>query len=186
MRDQRKVVGHAVRAMYLYTAMADLAVELHDPALKRLRSAVERRDENQDVRHGWPRPVAHNEGFTHDYDLPNETAYAETCASVALIFWAQRMLHFDLDGRYADILELALYNGALSGLSRDGSHYFYANPLESNGSAERWEWHTCPCCTMNVGRWHRWAAISSRRRLTASRSISTAAFRPWWRSPALK
>jgi DUF1680 family protein len=62
------------------------------------------------------------------------------------------MLHLDLDGRYADILELALYNGALSGLSRDGEHYFYANPLESNGSAERWVWHNCPCCTMNVSR----------------------------------
>ena len=97
-------------------------------------------------------PSAHNEGFTHDYDLPNETAYAETCASVALIFWAQRMLHLDLDGKYADILETALYNGALSGLSRDGEHYFYANPLESDGSAERWDWHTCPCCTMNVSR----------------------------------
>ncbi|HEY0854075.1 MAG TPA: beta-L-arabinofuranosidase domain-containing protein, partial [Devosia sp.] len=97
-------------------------------------------------------PSAHNEGFTHDFDLPNQTAYAETCASVALIFWAQRMLHLDLDGKYADILELALFNGALSGLSRDGEHYFYANPLESNGSAERWAWHTCPCCTMNVSR----------------------------------
>jgi hypothetical protein len=71
---------------------------------------------------------------------------------VALIFWAQRMLHLDLDGKYADVLELALFNGALSGLSRDGEHYFYANPLESNGSAERWAWHTCPCCTMNVSR----------------------------------
>ena len=97
-------------------------------------------------------PSAQNEGFTHDFDLPNETAYAETCASVALIFWAQRMLHLDLDGKYADILELALYNGALSGLSRDGEHYFYANPLESDGTAERWDWHTCPCCTMNVSR----------------------------------
>ena len=97
-------------------------------------------------------PSAHNEGFTHDYDLPNETAYAETCASVALIFWAQRMLHLDLDGQYADVLERALYNGALSGLSRDGRHYFYANPLESNGTPARWEWHACPCCTMNVAR----------------------------------
>ena len=80
-------------------------------------------------------PSAHNEGFTHDFDLPNETAYAETCASVALIFWAQRMLHLDLDGQYADMLELALFNGALSGLSRDGEHYFYANPLESRRHA---------------------------------------------------
>ena len=62
------------------------------------------------------------------------------------------MLHFDLDGRYADAMELALYNGALTGLSRDGAHYFYANPLESRGQHRRWAWHACPCCTMNVSR----------------------------------
>lgn len=153
VREQRKVVGHAVRAMYLYTAMADLAVELDDPALKQACEALWRdvMDTKMYVTAGLG-PSAHNEGFTVDYDLPNQTAYAETCASVALIFWAQRMLHLDLDGKYADVMELALYNGALSGLSRDGEHYFYANPLESNGSAERWEWHTCPCCTMNVSR----------------------------------
>ena len=97
-------------------------------------------------------PAAANEGFTEAYDLPNATAYAETCASVALIFWAQRMLHLDLDGRYADMLELALYNNALCGLSRDGEHYFYSNPLDSDGRHERWAWHTCPCCTMNASR----------------------------------
>ena len=97
-------------------------------------------------------PEESNEGFTEPYDLPNETAYAETCASVALVFWAHRMLHLDLDGRYADVMELALYNGALSGLSRDGTHYFYANPLESRGQHRRWAWHLCPCCTMNVSR----------------------------------
>ena len=97
-------------------------------------------------------PSASNEGFTKDYDLPNDTAYAETCASVALIFWAQRMLNIDCDGAYADVLELALYNGALSGLSREGTRYFYQNPLESDGSHKRWEWHPCPCCTMNVAR----------------------------------
>jgi DUF1680 family protein len=90
-------------------------------------------------------PAAANEGFTEAYDLPNATAYAETCASVALIFWAQRMLHLDLDGRYADMLELALYNNALGGLSRDGEHYFYSNPLDSDGRHQRWAWHTCPC-----------------------------------------
>ena len=79
-------------------------------------------------------PSASNEGFTSDYDLPNDTAYAETCASVAFIFWAQRMLNLELDGRYADLLERALYNGALSGLSRDGEHYFYENKLESDGT----------------------------------------------------
>ena len=153
VRDQRKVVGHAVRAMYLYTAMADLAAELGDAELKRACEALwaDVMDTKMYVTAGLG-PSAHNEGFTVDYDLPNQTAYAETCASVALIFWAQRMLHLDLDGRYADILELALFNGALSGLSRDGTHYFYANPLESDGRPTRWDWHTCPCCTMNVSR----------------------------------
>ena len=97
-------------------------------------------------------PEKSNEGFTEPYDLPNETAYAETCASVALIFWAQRMLHLDLDGRYADVMELALFNGALTGLARDREHYFYSNPLESRGQHRRWAWHICPCCTMNVSR----------------------------------
>jgi DUF1680 family protein len=153
VREQDKVVGHAVRAMYLYSGMADLAYETGDAALAATLETLwsDVMDTKMYITAGLG-PSAHNEGFTHDFDLPNETAYAETCASVALIFWAQRMLHLKLDGRYADILETALYNGALSGLSRDGTHYFYANPLESTGSAERWEWHTCPCCTMNVAR----------------------------------
>jgi len=153
VREQDKVVGHAVRAMYMYTAMADLAADLGDPALKR---ACEVLWEDATARRMYVTaglgPAAANEGFTTDYDLPNDTAYAETCASVALIFWAQRMLNLDLDGKYADALELALYNGALSGLSRDGEHYFYQNPLESDGTHTRWEWHPCPCCTMNVSR----------------------------------
>ena len=153
VREQDKVVGHAVRAMYMYTAMADLAVELNDAALKKACETLwsDVMETKMYVTAGLG-PSAHNEGFTHDYDLPNQTAYAETCASVALIFWAQRMLHLDLDGKYADVLELALFNGALSGLSRDGEHYFYANPLESDGTPSRWAWHTCPCCTMNVSR----------------------------------
>ncbi|WEJ57234.1 beta-L-arabinofuranosidase domain-containing protein [Devosia sp. FJ2-5-3] len=153
VREQDKVVGHAVRAMYLYTAMADLAAELGDADLKRACEVLwdDVMQTKMYVTAGLG-PSAHNEGFTHDFDLPNQTAYAETCASVALIFWAQRMLHLDLDGKYADILELAMFNGALSGLSRDGEHYFYANPLESDGTPTRWDWHTCPCCTMNVSR----------------------------------
>jgi uncharacterized protein len=153
VRQQTKVVGHAVRAMYMYTAMADLAVELNDEGLKHACETLWKdvMATKMYITAGLG-PSPHNEGFTHDYDLPNETAYAETCASVALIFWAQRMLHLDLDGQYADVLERALYNGALSGLSRDGRHYFYANPLESNGAPTRWDWHTCPCCTMNVAR----------------------------------
>lgn len=153
VREQDKVVGHAVRAMYLYTAMADLAAELGDAGLKRACEVLwdDVMETKMYVTAGLG-PSAQNEGFTHDFDLPNQTAYAETCASVALIFWAQRMLHLDLDGKYADILELAMFNGALSGLSRDGEHYFYANPLESDGRPARWAWHNCPCCTMNVSR----------------------------------
>ena len=153
VRDQTKVVGHAVRAMYLYTAMADLAAEHDDASLKRacetLWADVTRT--RMYVTGGFG-PSASNEGFTKDYDLPNDTAYAETCASVAMVFWAARMLNLDLDGQYADMLELALYNNVLAGLSRDGTQYFYDNKLESDGSHQRWDWHPCPCCTMNVAR----------------------------------
>lgn len=153
VRQQTKVVGHAVRAMYMYTAMADLAAEHGDDDLKSACEALW-----QDVTQkrmyvtGGFGPSASNEGFTRDYDLPNDTAYAETCASVAMVFWAARMLNLDLDGRYADVLELALFNNSLAGLSRDGEHYFYDNKLECDGSHSRWEWHMCPCCTMNVSR----------------------------------
>ena len=153
VREQTKMVGHAVRAMYMASAMADLALELDDPGLKRACEALWRdvTTAQMYVTAGLG-PKESNEGFTEPYDLPNETAYAETCASVALIFWAQRMLHLDLDGAYADVMERALYNGALSGLSREGTHFFYANPLESRGQHQRWAWHICPCCTMNVAR----------------------------------
>jgi DUF1680 family protein len=153
VREQTKVVGHAVRAMYMYSAMADLAALLVDPSLKKTCEILWKDlTTTRMYVTGGLGPSASNEGFTQDYDLPNDTAYAETCASVALIFWAQRMLNFDCDGAYADILELALYNGALAGLSMDGTHYFYENRLDSDGSHHRWEWHSCPCCTMNVSR----------------------------------
>ena len=153
VRQQTKVVGHAVRAMYMYSAMADLAAELGDAGLKSACEILwaDVTTTRMYVTGGFG-PSASNEGFTRDYDLPNDTAYAETCASVAMVFWAARMLNLDLDGQYADILELALYNTALAGLSRDGTQYFYDNKLESDGSHQRWDWHTCPCCTMNVAR----------------------------------
>lgn len=153
VREQTKVVGHAVRAMYMYAAMADLAAEHGDKGL-RLACETLWQDVTQTRMYltGGFGPSADNEGFTRDYDLPNDTAYAETCASVAMVFWAARMLNLDLDGQYADILELALFNTGLAGLSQDGEHYFYDNKLESDGSHQRWEWHPCPCCTMNVAR----------------------------------
>ena len=153
VRLQTRIVGHAVRGMYMASAMADLAFELGDASLKNACETLWRdvTTTQMYVTAGLG-PEESNEGFTRPYDLPNETAYAETCASVALAFWAQRMLHLDLDGGYADVMEHALYNGALSGLSRDGTHYFYSNPLESRGQHRRWAWHICPCCTMNVSR----------------------------------
>lgn len=153
VREQDKIVGHAVRAMYMYTAMADLAADTGDAAMaeacrKLWHDAVDRR---MYVTGGFG-PSARNEGFTEDWDLPNHSSYAETCAAVAMVFWAQRMLNMELDGQYADIMELSLYNGALVGLSKQGDTYFYDNPLESDGSHTRWDWHFCPCCTMNVSR----------------------------------
>ena len=153
VREQTRMVGHAVRAMYMASGMADLAFELRDEGLKRACAALWRDVTTAQIYvTGGLGPEASNEGFTEPSDLPNETAYAETCASVALVLWAHRMLHLDLDGGYADVMELALFNGALSGLSREGTHYFYANPLESRGQHRRWAWHVCPCCTMNVSR----------------------------------
>ncbi len=153
VRQQAKVVGHAVRAFYMYAAMADLAAELGDDALQKACETLwtDVISTRMYVTGGFG-PAASNEGFTRDYDLPNDTAYAETCASVAMVFWARRMLNLNLDGQYADILETALYNTCLAGLSHAGTHYFYENKLESDGSHQRWDWHPCPCCTMNVAR----------------------------------
>ena len=153
VREQRAVVGHAVRAAYLYSGMADIATEYGDatlrPALDALWSHLT--DRNLYVTGGFG-PSAHNEGLTFDYDLPNDTAYQETCASVALVFWASRMLGMGAVGRYADVMEQALYNGALVGLSLDGTRFFYDNPLESRGQHRRWTWHRCPCCPPNIAR----------------------------------
>ena len=153
VREQDKVVGHAVRAMYLYSGMADIATEYGDDSL---RMALERLWADLTSKRlyvtGGLGPSSDNEGFTADYDLPNETAYAETCAAVGLIFWSSRMLGMGPDARYADIMELALYNGSISGLSQDGSLFFYENPLESRGGHHRWKWHHCPCCPPNIGR----------------------------------
>ncbi|MCC8179462.1 MAG: glycoside hydrolase family 127 protein [Planctomycetes bacterium] len=153
IREQDKVVGHAVRAMYLYCAVADVAMEQGDQSL---RAALDRLwDDLMSKRlyvTGGMGPSKDNEGFTADYDFPNETAYAETCAAIGLVFWARRMLGFGPDTRYADVMELALYNGALSGLSMDGSKFFYENPLESRGNHHRYLWHPCPCCPPNIAR----------------------------------
>ncbi len=97
-------------------------------------------------------PSHSNEGFTRDYDLPDESAYAETCAAIGLVLWCGRMLQFKGEGKYADLLERALYNGTLSGVSLDGTHFFYDNPLASMGHHHRTPWFLCPCCPPNVAR----------------------------------
>ncbi len=153
VRQQRQVMGHAVRAMYLYSAMADLAVETQDEVL---RQACEALWEDVCLKKmyitGGIGPSRHNEGFTLPYDLPNASAYAETCAAIGLVFWNQRMLRLDGDSRYADVLERALYNGVLSGVSLDGERFFYVNPLESDGTQHRQPWFDCACCPPNVAR----------------------------------
>jgi DUF1680 family protein len=153
VREQQHVVGHAVRAMYLYSAMADLARELDD---SELRTACERLWSHLVSTRlyvtGGVGSSALNEGFSVDYDLPNAGAYAESCAAVGLVGWAQRMLHLTDDGRYADLLELALYNGVAAALGADGEHFFYANPLASDGQAHRQPWFKVACCPPNVTR----------------------------------
>ena len=153
IREHDKVVGHAVRAMYLMSGVADLAHEYDDPTLL---AVCERLWENLVYQRmyltGGIGPSRHNEGFTTDYDLPDETAYAETCASIALIMWNHRLLQFAGDGKYADIIEQTLYNGFISGVSLAGDSFFYVNPLASDGSHHRTPWFECPCCPPNVGR----------------------------------
>lgn len=153
VREHTQVVGHAVRGMYLYTAVADLIDGKGDVDME---TALERMWENLTQRRmyitGGIGPSASNEGFTADYDLPNLTAYAETCAACGLIFWGQKMLEMTGNGEYGDVLERALYNGAISGISLDGTRYFYDNPLESRGTHARVPWFHCACCPPNIAR----------------------------------
>lgn len=151
--EQTEVVGHAVRTAYLYSAVADLAREFHDPAfLSTCRTTWEHLTTKRLYITGGIGSSAHNEGFTKDYDLPNQSAYAETCAAIGLILWSHRMLQLELDSRYSDIIERALFNGVLSGIALDGSAYFYENPLASNGTHHRQKWYKCACCPPNLAR----------------------------------
>jgi DUF1680 family protein len=154
VRKQSKVVGHAVRAMYLFAAAAGLALEDEDAELlatcKRLWQDV---IDTKLYVTGGIGSASENEGFTRDFDLPNQNAYAETCASIGLFLFAHRLLQAGLDGQYGDVMERALYNNILSGISLDGRRFFYDNPLASSGSRQRvsWPWW-CPCCPPNLAR----------------------------------
>lgn len=153
VKDMTDISGHAVRAMYLYCGMSDVAAYTHDTgymdALNRLWEDVVLR--NMYITGGIGQSAS-NEGFTQDYSLPNLTAYCETCASVGMVLWNWRMNQFTGDSKYVDILEKAMYNGALAGMSLDGDRFFYVNPLASNGDHHRQAWYGCACCPSQICR----------------------------------
>ncbi len=147
------IKGHAVRAMYMFSGMADVASEMDVPEYVEALEMVW-----EDVAHrnmyvtGGIGSSRSNEGFTEDYDLPDKTAYCETCASIGMVFWNSRMNRMTADSKYADIMERSLYNGVLSGISLEGDLFFYVNPLESDGDHHRQRWFGCACCPSNVSR----------------------------------
>ncbi len=153
VRRLTDISGHAVRCMYLYCGMADVAALKNDTgyiaAIDRLWDDVVHRNMYITGGIGSSRD---NEGFTEDYDLPNLDAYCETCASVGIVLWNQRMNQLTGDSKYIDILERSLYNGALAGISLGGDRFFYVNPLESKGDHHRQEWYGCACCPSQLSR----------------------------------
>jgi DUF1680 family protein len=153
LRDQSEVVGHAVRALYLYSGAADVYAETGERALLQ---ALRRLWENMTTRRmyvsGGLGSRYEGEAFGKDFELPNERAYTETCAAIANVMWNWRMLALEGEARYADLIEHTLYNAVLPGLSLDGQHYFYQNPLADDGSHRRQPWFGCACCPPNVAR----------------------------------
>ena len=153
VREQKESVGHAVRAVYLYSGMADVAEETGDKALfNSCRILFDDIVNKKMYITGGIGAVKKGEAFSEAYDLPNETAYAETCAAIGFVNFAHRMLKQELDSKYSDCIERALYNGVLSGVSRDGKQFFYDNPLASSGKHHRKEWFDCSCCPPNIAR----------------------------------
>jgi DUF1680 family protein len=151
--DQTEAEGHAVRAMYMYSGMADVAAMTGDQNyIKAIDSIWESVVDKKMYVTGGIGAVSSIEGFGPDYDLPNMSAYNETCASVGSTFWNQRLFLLHGDSKYADILERTLYNGLISGVSLDGETYFYPNPLESNGQHKRSPWFGVACCPSNITR----------------------------------
>lgn len=165
VREQSEATGHVVRAVYLYTGMADLAAEICDAELltacRRLWGNIVQK---KMYITGGIGSTFMGEAFTVDYDLPSDTAYCETCASVGLMFFAERMLENEINSEFADVMELAFYNTVLAGMQLDGKRFFYVNPLEADpgisGKActhshvlpQRPQWYACACCPPNVAR----------------------------------
>ena len=161
--EQKEAVGHAVRALYMYTAMADLAGTDGDDRLYKACRTLWDNIVNQKLYiTGGIGGDSEGEAFAGNYELPNDMAYAETCASIAMIFFAHHMLEMDIDGAYADIIEKELYNSTISGMQMDGKQYFYVNPLECEPGVSgrlfgyrhalptRPGWYACACCPPNL------------------------------------
>ncbi len=151
--DQTEPVGHAVRATYMYSGMADIAAIYNDDSYFNATSRIWKTLVTQKMYiTGGIGSGGSNEGFDPPYVLPNMSAYCETCASVGDIFWNQRMFLHDGDGKYYDVLERTLFNSFLSGVSLSGDRFFYPNVLESFGQHQRSAWFGCACCPPNVAR----------------------------------
>lgn len=165
VREQDEAVGHAVRAVYLYTAMAQVARYTNDEGLK---SACEKLWDSIEKQKmyitGGIGGTPEGEAFSYPYHLPNDRMYNETCASIGLVFFARRMLEMSPNARYGDVMERALYNGIISGMALDGKSFFYVNPMEAEPEGcrrdahrkhvalPRQKWFGCACCPPNLCR----------------------------------
>ncbi len=164
-RHQHEAVGHAVRGVYLYSGMADIAKHFGDSELyEACRKLIDNIMNQKMYITGGIGATVDGEAFSFNYDLPNDLAYSETCASIGLIFFARRMLEIAPDADIADSVERALYNTVLSGMAQDGKSFFYVNPLEVLPEAShkdsrkrhvkpvRQKWFGCACCPPNLAR----------------------------------
>lgn len=153
VKEMSSVSGHAVRCMYLYAGMADVAAMKHDTAyVDALNRIWDNLINKKMYITGGIGSSKHNEGFTEDYDLPNKEAYCETCAAVGMVFWNHRLNMMSGNAKYVNILERSLYNGTLSGVSLTGDKFFYVNPLESEGNHHRKPWYGVACCPSQISR----------------------------------
>ena len=165
VREQDEALGHAVRAVYLYSGMADIARLTKDPALLKACDKLWHSVVHEKMYITGSIGSTHlGEAFSYPFDLPNDTAYAESCAAIGLVFFARRMLQLSPRSEYADIMEKCLYNGILSGMALDGRSFFYVNPLEVFPEADnndgrkkhvktvRQKWFGCACCPPNIAR----------------------------------
>jgi DUF1680 family protein len=151
--DQHEAVGHAVRATYMYAGMADIAALTQDPSyIKAIDDIWEDVVSKKIYLTGGIGATGHGEAFGKPYELPNMSAYNETCASIANVYWNYRLFLMHGDAKYYDVLERTLYNAFLSGVALTGDKFFYPNPLESRGQHARSPWFSCACCPGNVAR----------------------------------